>query len=418
MHLLRTLLVLLVAAALPVLSSRGQAIHTEAAYTGEVVGNLSGGIEQDYTYLHNIDLTATLLLERLAGWRGAHAYVYVLGSHGGEPSAFVGDAQTLSNIEADDAWRLYEAWLEQMLFQNRLSLLAGLYDLNSEFDVIETAGLFLNSSFGIGAEFGQSGLNGPSIFPVTSLGARARYLVTHRLYAQSAVLDGVPGDPNRPRRTHVSFDPKEGALLVGEIGYFLGSEGPQSVGDFGRRAHRAEHVSRLGGPTFGGKLAAGVWHYTSRFPRIEVETPDLEPRLVGGSTGAYVFLEQRLTGEGGNGNGGLSCFGRAGAADPRVNRFRGSVTGGCAYRGPLRGRPDDQVGLAFSSAFNGEAYRDLPDDGGLRPTRTETVLEGTYAAPFSESLAVQLDLQYIINPGTSLAIGNALVVGMRLQLGI
>jgi hypothetical protein len=35
-----------------------------------------------------------------------------------------------------------------------------------------SASLFLNSSFGIGPEFSQSGLEGPSIFPNTSVGAR------------------------------------------------------------------------------------------------------------------------------------------------------------------------------------------------------------------------------------------------------
>jgi porin len=63
----------------------------------------------------------------------------------------------VSNIDASDAWKIYEAWLKQSLFQDRLPVLAGLYDLNSEFDVIESAGLFLNSSHGIGADYSQTG---------------------------------------------------------------------------------------------------------------------------------------------------------------------------------------------------------------------------------------------------------------------
>ena len=50
--------------------------------------------------------------------------------------------------------------------------LIGRYDLNSEFYRLQSASLFLNSSFGIGPEFSQSGLEGPSIFPNTSVGAR------------------------------------------------------------------------------------------------------------------------------------------------------------------------------------------------------------------------------------------------------
>ena len=52
-----------------------------------------------------------------------------LGNQGGDPSRHIGDAQIVSNIETFDTWRLYEAWVEQQLFEEKLSLLAGLYDL-------------------------------------------------------------------------------------------------------------------------------------------------------------------------------------------------------------------------------------------------------------------------------------------------
>ena len=39
-----------------------------------------------------------------------------------------------------------------------------MYDLNSEFYRVESGGLFLNSSFGIGPEFARSGAGGPSPF--------------------------------------------------------------------------------------------------------------------------------------------------------------------------------------------------------------------------------------------------------------
>ena len=53
-----------------------------------------------------------------------------------------------------------------------VSLLGGIYDLNSEFDRLQAAGLFLNSSFGVTPEIAQSGETGPSIFPRTAAGLR------------------------------------------------------------------------------------------------------------------------------------------------------------------------------------------------------------------------------------------------------
>ena len=76
-------------------------------------------------------------------------------------------------------------------------MLVGLYDLNTEFDALESAGLFLNSSQGIGPEFAQSGLNGPSIFPTTTLGLRAKWAPGSRFYLESVVLNGLAGSEVR-----------------------------------------------------------------------------------------------------------------------------------------------------------------------------------------------------------------------------
>jgi carbohydrate-selective porin OprB len=53
--------------------------------------------------------------------------------------------------------KLYGLWWQQMLLADRLSLLAGLYDLNSEFDVVDSAAVSINSSFGIGVAAAHNG---------------------------------------------------------------------------------------------------------------------------------------------------------------------------------------------------------------------------------------------------------------------
>jgi porin len=75
--------------------------------------------------------------------------------------------------------------------------------LNSEFDAIESAKLFVNPSHGIGADFAQTGLNGPSIFPFAGLAVRLR-AERGPFSVQVAALDAVPGDPDR--RTHSGID--------------------------------------------------------------------------------------------------------------------------------------------------------------------------------------------------------------------
>jgi porin len=64
------------------------------------------------------------------------------------PSEYAGDLQTLSNIDAPNQRHVAEAWYSQVFGEAAL-LRAGVMDINSYFDVNETAAFFLNSSFGI-----------------------------------------------------------------------------------------------------------------------------------------------------------------------------------------------------------------------------------------------------------------------------
>ena len=149
-------------------------ILLQLTYTAEVMGNASGGLRRGTRYLDNLDIVFEADMEKLVGWTGAQVHVYGLYNNGKSISDLVGDTQAVSNIEAGtQAIRLCEAWVDQKI-GDRLSVKAGLYDLNSEFDALDAAGLFVSSPHGIGTDFAQSGRNGPSIFPSTSLATRVQ----------------------------------------------------------------------------------------------------------------------------------------------------------------------------------------------------------------------------------------------------
>ena len=160
----------------------------------------------------------------------------------------MGDVQVTSNIEAPRAVRLFEAWAEQRLSDGRLGLLVGVRDLNAEFYASEVSGLFIGAAHGIGTELAQTGLNGPSIFPITALSVRVDYVAPSGAYVRAAAFDGVAGDPERPARTSLRLTRHDGALLVAESG--------ASVADDAWR-----------------KASVGVWRYTERFDRIDGGRP-------------------------------------------------------------------------------------------------------------------------------------------------
>jgi porin len=354
-----------------------------AAYTGEVWRNVSGGVRQDDTYLDNIDVIATLDAERAWGWTGTT--FLVSGLHNNRPTLsdrIVGDIQTVSNIDTDGATRLYEAWVERAFEAGAIKL--GLIDLNSELDVNETGALFINSSHGIGPDFSQIGENGPSIFPVTGLGTVMRWDASERLQVRLAAFEGTVGDPTHPRRTTVDLESDEGALLVGEI-----------------TVH----------PTEAHRAVVGVWRHTGR----SASFTDDELLHRDESLGVYALTEGTLLERG---QSSLSGFLRVGVADSDVHQISRYIGAGVAWSGPMLAGPDreEQLGLAIGNISNGNAYLRAQADQGAIYDRHETAIELTYRMQALSWLALQPDLQYIINPRTDPALDNAWVIGLRFEL--
>jgi len=169
------------------------------------------------TYTSNLNLQLDVDLAGLVGWPGPIVYLDGLWLQGGLPSTLVGDAQGVSNISAPNSLKLYEEWIQKNFSHNQASVLAGLYDLNSEFYRLQSAGLFLNSSFGMGPEFSQSGVEGPSVFPDTALGVRIALKPVEDIVTRTAVLDGVPVD--RPNGSRGAFESGDGLLIVTEAAF-------------------------------------------------------------------------------------------------------------------------------------------------------------------------------------------------------
>ena len=379
---------LLLAGDYAVAEASGNGITFDAVYTGEPIRNLSGGIQTGGTFLDNLDLRLAADRGSLFGLPGLSGLLYVLYNNAAEFSAdYAGDALTASNIDAPRAIRLYEAWLDWASDpEEHFSVRAGLYDLNSEFDSVETGGLFLNSAHGIGPDFSQTGLNGPSIFPVTSLTLRLKATTATGAYGQLAVLDGVPGDPKHVSSNEIYLSHEDGALLVAEGGF---SDG----------AWR--------------KLAVGFWRYTANFDPLVGTTPSGDPQRGDGNNGWYAIADRTLW----TGNSGTAAgFVRFGQANGRFNTFDRYLGAGASLTGFWPARIEDAIGLSVAIAFNGDEYRDAQELAGAATDAQETNLELTYRTPITDWLTVQPDIQYVINPGTDPALDNALVILLRFEL--
>lgn len=364
------------------------AFQAALAYTAESWRVASGGAQTGNRYLGNLDVSIQVDGERAFGVP-LSVHAHVMHNNGGDVGALAGDAQGVSGIEAPgEAWWLFELWADWR-FGSRAghSLRYGVYDVNSEFDVTPTAGLFTGASHGMGSDFAQTGELGPSTFPLTGLAGRYRWQINPRWSAQFAVADGVPGDPERPRRVKLRLSSDEGALLISEVA--------RESGD--------------------AKLALGLWHYTARFePLLAAD----ESRHLRSNRGAYALFDVPLRADASSGSAAppASAFVRVGVANGDLNRFTHYAGAGVVFRGLARADRADELGFAVAYAHNGSAYRRLMSQLDRPAERAETQLELTWRTPVSEWLSVQPTLKYIVNPDTDPTRRNAWILGMRVEL--
>lgn len=352
---------------LPENAVEGTPLTFEASYTADIWRN-QGGASDGTRYLHNVDLIAQLDLGPAIGWEGAKAQAYVLYNNDSALTDLTGDSQVVSNIDAGvEALRLYEFWIDAPLGDNA-SLLVGLYDLNSEFDALETSSLFIGSAHGIGTDISQSGEQGPSIFPITSLSARLQVNLADNLTVRAAVLDGVPGDPVRPSRTAIKLGNGDGTLLIGEA-------------DFGNENAR---------------VIAGAWGYTADF-----DTHDMLG--LASSNGFYLRGEAELFS---STSGRLRGFARLGVASGDVNPFGQFASAGLTY--------ENSGGNIFGLAVAHAALSDEFQAANPGLGSGETVFEATYAHNVTDWLALQPNVQWVISPSADPAVNDAVAFGLRI----
>ncbi len=389
-------------------------ILVETTNTLDILSNVSGGIRRKTETVGDLDLLLTIDTKKLvSGWQGT-LFVYGLGTYGDDPSKHVGDIQAVSNIAAPNTWKLFEAWYQQNLFE-RFSLLGGLYDVTSEFDVmVSSSELFVNSSFGTGAELAASGKNGPSTFPATSLGIRGQAIVTDGLMIRAVVADGVPGDPNDPHGTHIQLREDDGLFGAMEFAYYKFRKGDIDKGKPRRLTFR--RVGRSAPLEYEAKAAIGFWGYTTSLDHLSKIDSSGEPVKRHGTYGMYGLAEYDVYHEHDDTDQELTIFGRAGMADPRVNRFSQYYGGGLVYTGLLPGRKFDQTGIGAAAAVNSKYYKRSQRRAGQQVDTAEIALEVTHSIFVNHNLFIQPDVQYVINPGTVPGRKNAFVLGVRLEV--
>ena len=359
-----------------------------------------GGLADGGRPMNQLDIKLKTDLEKIWGWTSTTAYIHFLHDWGNRTNVHnTGSIIGISNIEWPiDTSRFFQAWLEKRFADDSVGVLIGLYPFDSEFSALDSGAVFLHPSFGASPDISLT--RGPSIFNNSAFGTRVKWQAPGReVYVQGAVLDGIPGDPNRPKGTHIEFNKGDGTFHIVEVGYAPKEPSPQDAEP----------------PETFAKFSAGYWGYTAKVDDL-VDRDSAGSPAKRHSRGWYALAEKTIWRDAGDANRNLAAFVRYAATDGDSTAIDHALNLGVRMRGPIASHPDDVFGLAVTRANIGGKFRQFQSTEGIEPTGNESALEITYRAAVNKWLAIQPVAQHIRHPGANRAIPDATVYGTRFEV--
>ena len=419
------------------LEDRGIAFSVES--DTDVFVNVSGGIKQDAVVFNWLKLGLNLDMYSLTGWAPFHDTNIHAEAHypaGTDISKYVGDLAGVSNNAAYNSFRLYELWMQKEFKAGPVvaSLKAGLLSADQEFDLINVASLFINSSFG--ADLGFGGTVPIPIYPFNAPAARLQLSIgderSLKATLRSAVFDGNSAAPKlgfaldaptEPSYNKYGVDPhlnpSAGLIFINELEL-----------DFLKPEPQVNPTRTTGHWLFGpGRFLAGGFYTTDRFAdvyeaqleELGVATASHRVREISGNYGIYLVCEEKFYEDTPGIENGLYAFARGSVLPEDRNFVSVTTEAGLVYKGLFRCEKDtlDSFGVCFgySGISNNMEHADrvARQEGvaGASNLTYEGVLEATYSVPINSHWAVQPDLQWVIQPGGSDHFHDAVVLGVR-----
>jgi porin len=364
----------------------------------EFAANPVGGKSQGATQATNIGLSFHFDLDRIAGIKGGSFLLSFSERFGNSLSAeYIGNFFPTQEVYGGETFHVVDIAYLQKLFDDHVEFRLGRIATADDFLVSPYDYLFMQNAidgFPHGIFYNAPGM---TVYPKATWGALVRVKPTPRCYAMVGVYNGDPSIRANDRHG-VDFSLNGPVFAIGEIGY---------------------QINGLPGDTgLLGNYKAGVWYDGSELPDFQTN------ESVRGSTGFYALFDQVIAPFGAPGsNRGLAIFGSVTfGVDPAVQQMPFFCTAGIAERGLWASRPADWCGLGVMYGhFSNDLQDSQREEQAMDPTvgvqDYEIAMELFYRLYFHRhSVFVQPDLQYIVRPGGTGQIDNALVLGF--QVGV
>ena len=389
-------------------------------YTADFLHNYRGGYQRGSAFGGHTDLIVQFDGEKSIGWQGGSGYLQFISNSGGRfNQTHVNSLMGVDNFEAPvNRSGFFRAWLQQSLWDDRVSLRAGLYPVDTEFYVTDSSGVFLHPSFGMAAEPSAFGTrSGPPIYPTSAYGVRLRVAPAPSWYTMLALTRGVPADRAPSAGTNVSWRNGSGSMTIGEIGFIpvrsdLFAEQPAKSSD--KSASDEQPAGKGDDFTPISKVAVGAWRFSPQ--QLQITAVDGNGNALSANHWGAYFLAEHSVYRFEQAPRDIALFFRIGMTDGRTSLLDRSTSFGLSWRGPFAGREKDTFGVAATRGHAGRQGREqlAKDFGQSLTSEAETIVEITYQAQMMPGVIVQPMLQRIFNP--ELRFAHSTVAGARIQL--
>ena len=212
----------------PALAKGG--IGVSATYYGEAFAN-SGGFKQGGKYDGVLDVAIDADLHKLGFWKGLCFHTNGFQIHGQSITASnIGSLMPVSSLEATPNTRLFELWLEQHMFGDKLAVKVGQLAADTEFILSEGGGFFLNGTWGWPSITAADLPSGGPAYPLATPGVRVAVTPSDKFQLLVGVYNGDPAppcgsdDPQVCNSNGLDFELDDPPLLMVEGAYKYNQE--------------------------------------------------------------------------------------------------------------------------------------------------------------------------------------------------
>ena len=380
-------------------------IMPSITYVTDTVGNPFGGIRQGVTYCDNIGLNIDFDLQKLAGIPGAKINMSGSWRNGTSLSNdYIGNGFNVQQVFGGQTYKLVDLYFQQSLWEDRFNYRLGRIAMGDEFLASPLYWNYVNNGFDGNPVAIFKNVPGVTAYPNATWGIRARVRPVKEVYLMAGLFNNDP-EVNESKNHGVDFSLKGPYFVIAETGYLRkqqkGSSGLPGNYKIGAYYHDGDYDD----------------FYRDNFGHSHTLSGNA-PQTHRGNWGFYILLDQMMYREGGpRSDQGLTPFvSLLFAPDKKINQMPFFVNGGLVYKGPIPGRDRDVA--AFGAIYGGfsDDLQRYQEDAHLGVQRYELVLELNYNMEIFNWLHVMPDIQYIVNPGGTGEISDALVLGFQLAL--